>query len=142
MTDLDTFTRAYIATALWVGVEAPEGHEMAMLCDLPESDLAPETLAQMITDCARFQAENKATIAAAGTVKGGPDFDVERRAGHDFDVEGRAGHDFWLTRNNHGAGFWDGGWPEPMAAALTRAAEAFGECNLYFGGDDGEIYAQ
>ena len=21
-------------------------------------------------------------------------------------------HDFWLTRNGHGAGFWDGDWPE------------------------------
>lgn len=21
-----------------------------------------------------------------------------------------AGHDLWLTRNGHGAGFWDGDW--------------------------------
>jgi hypothetical protein len=38
-----------------------------------------------------------------------------------------AGHDFALTRNRHGAGFWDGGWSEPSATVLTDAAHAYGE---------------
>jgi hypothetical protein len=46
-----------------------------------------------------------------------------------------AGHDFWLTRNGHGAGFWDGDWTEPAATILTNAAKAFDECNLYLGDD-------
>lgn len=50
----------------------------------------------------------------------------------------QAGHDFWLTRNGHGSGFWDGGWPEPAATRLTDAAHAYGEFNLYVG-DDGMI---
>jgi hypothetical protein len=50
-----------------------------------------------------------------------------------------AGHDFWLTRNGHGAGFWDGDWPEPLATVLTDAAHAFGELSPYVG-DDGLIY--
>lgn len=53
----------------------------------------------------------------------------------DFNVA----HDFWLTRNHHGAGFWDGDYPEPIATQLTNLAHGFGECNLYVG-DDGLIY--
>ena len=48
------------------------------------------------------------------------------------------GHDFWLTRNRHGAGFWDRGL-EFVGINLTDAAHAWGEFNLYVG-DDGLIY--
>lgn len=40
----------------------------------------------------------------------------------------QAGHDFWLTKNGHGAGFWDR--PEiwgDRADELTRACELMGE---------------
>ncbi len=50
-----------------------------------------------------------------------------------------AGYDFWLTRNGHGCGFWDGDWPEPQAAELTRIARTFGELSPYTG-DDGLLY--
>ena len=43
----------------------------------------------------------------------------------------QAGHDFWLTRNGHGAGFWDGDWKDSAGASLTEIAKSFGECNLY-----------
>lgn len=52
----------------------------------------------------------------------------------------RAGHDFWLTRNGHGAGFWDGDWPDAVGDRLTKASEAFGSCDLYVG-DDGRLYS-
>ena len=51
----------------------------------------------------------------------------------------QAGHDFWLTRNGHGAGFWDGDWPEPYAEILTKGSKAYGEFSIYLG-DDGLIY--
>lgn len=44
----------------------------------------------------------------------------------------RAGHDLWLTRNGHGAGFWDGDWPEPFAAKATSWCKAWGEANVWF----------
>lgn len=37
------------------------------------------------------------------------------------------GHDFLLTRNHHGAGFWDRGYTNDMADTLTENAQAFGE---------------
>lgn len=32
------------------------------------------------------------------------------------------GHDLWLTSQRHGAGFWDGGYPEALGDALTEAS--------------------
>lgn len=160
------FARAYIQTALWSSSEYPFGEcpccgRVALLCKLPEekfdqelmcdapgcgvreaqpdamdshyseADLSPEALTRMLVDCAKFEAEQGETIRAAiatGEIMPG-----------DGDPRGTAAHDFWLTRNGHGAGFWDGDWPEPMADTLTQAAKAFGECNLY-AGDDGRLY--
>jgi hypothetical protein len=48
------------------------------------------------------------------------------------------GHDFWLTRNRHGAGFWDRGLGD-LGDKLTAAAHTYGESNLYVG-DDGQVY--
>ena len=48
------------------------------------------------------------------------------------------GHDFWLTRNGHGAGFWDRGLGD-VGDRLTDIAHGFGECDLY-AGDDGRVY--
>ena len=42
----------------------------------------------------------------------------------------QAGHDFWLTRNGHGAGFWDRGLGA-LGDKLTDAAKTFGSCDLY-----------
>ncbi len=43
----------------------------------------------------------------------------------------RVGHDFWLTRQGHGAGFWDGDWPEEIGEKLTALAEQFGQVDCY-----------
>lgn len=51
---------------------------------------------------------------------------------------GQHGHDFWLTRNHHGAGFWDRGYGE-LGRRLTDACRPYGDCYLYVG-DDGKVY--
>jgi hypothetical protein len=53
----------------------------------------------------------------------------------------QAGHDFWLTRNGHGAGFWD---REELVIGrlgefLTECADKMGGCYTY-AGDDGLVY--
>jgi hypothetical protein len=92
-------------------------------------DLAPETLGKMIADCAQFQADNSELLAHVYY----PRKDGSSNLAY-------AGHDFWLTRNNHGAGFWDGDLPKELGSALTKASKTFGEFNLHVG-DDGKIYA-
>ena len=48
------------------------------------------------------------------------------------------GTDFWLTRNGHGAGFWDRDYGD-LGDKLTAFAEKFGEQHVYKG-DDGKAY--
>jgi hypothetical protein len=50
--------------------------------------------------------------------------------------EEQFGHDFWLTRNGHGAGFWDRGFP--LGNTLKDCAKAFGSSDCYVG-DDGKV---
>jgi hypothetical protein len=53
------------------------------------------------------------------------------------------GHDFWLTRNHHGAGFWDRDEldADDRGKKLTDIAHAFGEKDLVLG-DDGLTYIE
>jgi hypothetical protein len=44
------------------------------------------------------------------------------------------GHDFWLTRNGHGAGFWDRGLGA-LGDRLTDASKPYGEVNLWVDAD-------
>lgn len=47
------------------------------------------------------------------------------------------GHDFWLTRNGHGAGFWDRGHGE-LGRQLADKAEVWGSRTIYV--HKGELY--
>jgi len=95
------------------------------------SDFSHSALVRAAKDCARFEMENAETLAnaiATGEVVCGPDFNEWERAGHDF----------WLSRNGHGAGFFDGDWPEPYGDTLQDAAEKFGGLNP-FANEAGEV---
>ena len=120
---LDTFTRHYLNSALTLMDDETETETPEDGFDIEH--LAPECLAAMIADCAKFQEENADDLA---TWEDGR-----------YTAEEMGGHDFWLTRNGHGAGFWDGDWEEAVGERLTKASEAFGQVDLYLG-DDKKIY--
>ncbi len=65
------------------------------------------------------------------------------RTGHpdDIDVEipEQFGHDFILTRNGHGAGFWDRGLGD-AGRRLTDAAKTFGEIHAYADHESQTLY--
>lgn len=115
---MDAFTTAAIETALWSETD-DAGNPLDD--EYSADDLAPETLAEIVRDCEAFQEAHGEVIDEHGT-------------------RAQAGHDFWLTRNRHGAGFWDGDWPSEIGRVLTDAAHVYGTCGLYVG-DDGKIYS-
>jgi hypothetical protein len=120
MTELDGFTRQYLETALWSSNdESDESGGKPMDRNYGVEDFAPESLEIAVRDCERFRRENAADL------EGLDETDVA--------------HDFWLTRNGHGAGFWDGDYDEAVGERLTAACEGFGECDAYIG-DDGRVY--
>lgn len=112
------FTRAYITTALWATTDE---NDEPLDANWSESDLTAECHAEMESDCRTFIEQNAGALDDDNCLKYGPD----------FGPAGRAGHDFWLTRNRHGAGFWDGDWEESAGKKLTDAAHACGERHLY-----------
>jgi len=56
--------------------------------------------------------------------------DVMIKAMEDASPE-QIGHDLWLTRNHHGAGFFDGHYDYEIEEKLIDAAHALGEVDLY-----------
>ena len=145
---LQSFTDAYIEAALWSSQYGEEGEEKNM--DDGEHDIAPETLAKMEADCKAFYGTcsnlltEGACFRSAQGVKSHSfaslrsDSHSNRGSGR-YHVDEQAGHDFWLTRNGHGAGFWDGDWIEPAATILDKTSKHFGNVDLYVG-DDRLIY--
>src|SRR4051812_3588308 len=89
-TNLDAFSLAYVEAALWSSTDnATEQGGEPLDANYTIDDIHPDTLNQMVADCESFQA-----------------------FGPMFPDHVRAGYDFWLTRNRHGAGYWDGGYED------------------------------
>lgn len=53
--------------------------------------------------------------------------------------EEQLGHDIWLTRNGHGAGFFDRMYDSENEQILTNKAKSLGSSDVYLG-DDKVIY--
>jgi hypothetical protein len=145
--DIDTMVHHYAIAALWSSTDdrctrddLTEGErcddnperDSADYCDpcrsgggkpldalFNVSDIDANTMAEFRTDCAAFYescADDLTDMSAEQT-----------------------GHDFWLTRNGHGAGFWDRGLGE-RGDRLSAMARPYGEVNLYVA-DDGSVSA-
>ena len=125
------FIRGYVQAALWSStcIDTDDCEYLDEKYD--ESDLAKETLEQMEKDCIQFIKENDDDLFEYAEQRSIP-FDAE------YTASDCAGHDFWLTRNGHGAGFWDRGLKR-LGDRLTSATEKFAHVDLYVG-DDGKIY--
>ncbi len=121
---MDDFTRAYFEAALWSSTDnADDSGGEPLDKNYSIDDIDKATLDKMIADCTDFQERFGELIDGGGM-------------GYEH-----AGHDFWLTRNGHGAGFWDGDWEEPYGDQLTDASKEYGEFDLYLGDpdEDGEV---
>lgn len=109
---LEEMLTGYIECALWSSMHG-EDH-----FDELDYDLSEPTREGMEEDCKRFL--EKIDHASLRFEEMNPE---------------QIGHDFWLTRNGHGAGFWDRGLGG-LGEVLTRISESFGEVDLYLGDDE------
>lgn len=107
----DVFTQAYLDCAWWTAT-SPEGEPLDH--NPPAWSDAAENQARR--ECAEFQKANADDLRGL--------------------ITAQAGHDFWLTRNRHGAGFWDRGYDEDVAQRLTDAAHKAGSRDVLVGDDD------
>ena len=116
--DTDTILDHYITAALWSSTDE-NGTPLDRHHDA--DDLASETREQMRVDVCAFVESVKESGLDVSAIS-----------------DEQMGHDFWLTRNHHGAGFWDRGW-EGLGDSLTTIAQSYGSFDLYIG-DDWLIY--
>ncbi len=114
-TYLRKFSRAYKVAALWSSTDY-NGEPLDKGRD--RDDIHGDAHEAMDKDCAAFVDEQWEDLRG-------------------LDPE-QCGHDFWLTRNGHGAGFWDRGLGD-VGERLTAACgwrTKYPEVELYVGDDN------
>lgn len=109
-------TRDYFTTAIWSST-GPDYEPLD--AEYSADDISDELILEA-------EAEIDSFIEQAGALLDGLDMSTVM-------------HDFWLTRNRHGAGFWDGDYEKSIGEKLTKLSESFGEVDLYVG-DDSKLY--
>lgn len=115
---MDKYTKQYLETALWASTDA-DGNPLDSKYSI--DDLSIEARERANKDTTDF-------FEKAGALLDNYDYETSM-------------HDFWLTRNNHGAGFWDGDYEKTDGEKLTELSRSFGELNLIVG-DDGKLYLE
>ncbi len=106
--------RNYLQTALWSSTD-DEGNSLDR--EHTPADIHHATLAAMLADWEHFNATSPYNL------------------GSDHDS-----HNFWLSRNGHGAGFFnDDEWTPEQQKEMQELAKRHGEYNLHVG-DDGMIH--
>lgn len=140
MSSMEDFIDGYMECALWASTDNrldPETGGPPLDENYTVDDLEAETLARMRTDCGDF------IMCKARLLERMVELLPERGWSG-------MGHDFWLTRNGHGAGFWDrytearaGDRDEvrTIGVLLSDDAHRFGPFNLYTTGD-GQVYGE
>jgi len=115
---------SYMECAMWSSHDnaTPDGGE-PIDANYDEDDWTAESVAAAVAACAEFIQMAWPDIREA--------VEVHRASWEQI------GHDLWLTRNHHGAGFWDRGWDAP-GDRLTEHADSMGEA--YLGVEDGRVY--
>lgn len=106
---------AYIECALW---SSCDDNSAPLDDNYFQSDIEETALESMRKDCEDFYNSNSELLQGL--------------------TNEQIGVNFWLTRNRHGAGFWDLGLND-RGKLLTDAAHAYGSSDLYLG-DDGKLY--
>ena len=130
MSDLADFQTAALACLLWQAMvpdpDDSEGNPLPADDLYDMGDFDPESRDAFLAECSDFFAHHRRTIRWGGIT---PE---------------QAGHDFVLTRNHHGAGFWDRSYNPAQTLyhagrVLTDACRAYGPSEV-IASDDGALY--
>lgn len=105
---LTTFMQAYVDCLLWSSTDL-EGTPLDSIYS--PGDISPEGKEEILTDCKDFLRQAAKLIGTSA------------------EELSQAGHDFALTRNRHGAGFWDRGLGE-VGQKLTDISHEYGEFSI------------
>ncbi len=139
----DAFLRGYLECVEWSGVSESTDTSWCRFCETETVKRDAESRIDYCETCDKDVVSDQEAMDACENPRWS-DEALERarvdcanfQAACESDLEGedeaRAGHDFWLTRNHHGAGFWDGDYEKAKGERLTKAAEGFREVDVWF----------
>ena len=119
--DIRAFIDGYAETLVWQSTD-DDGEPIGRTRTVVDA-LSPDAWASILADCGGFLTEALPLIRTAAAT------------GYSYE---QAGHDFALTRNRHGAGYWDRGLGE-TGDMLTQLAHPFGESSVYVVGGALEV---
>jgi len=114
--DIDAILAGYIECELWTAIVRLDDDD-DVHADSLDFEPCPDSMGRARADIEQFLDDEVQDIC-------------ERRNIDD----GQIGHDFSLTRNHHGAGFWDRGHGYD-GQRLTDIAHTFGETSWFVEGD-------
>ena len=124
-THIEEFFKGYLSALVWsenTGDMYEGEHARYSITDEhDESDMTLDAISESFEDCNDFVSHNIAMLEA-------------RELATDW---ASMGHDFALTRNGHGAGFWDRGLR--FDNELSDECEPYGSAHLMMG-DDGLLF--
>jgi hypothetical protein len=132
-TSVNPTIRALAETILWT---SSDDEEIPLYKNYSAEDINEDCLNKLYKEFMGFvsKAEKRITEAVGDNWDSIDEFyDVIQP------IENQTEHDFVLTRNQEGAGFWDGDWCPAVSGILNDIARSFGEINAYVA-DDGKVY--
>lgn len=117
---LPSFVQGYLKAMFWTDCNDDDYDGEKGTANMGYANLPHKVLKKIVEECIDFQTDNQVWLNEAYS------------RGYD---EEQAGHDFWLTRNHHGAGYWDrkelyeGGIGDKLTEACRAAGEVYVSAN-------------
>lgn len=124
---VDEMVEAFVEALLWAGLDwdnvKPEGTEdnpIPLDENYDADDVHPDALSEIRHDCESFYEAHACIL----------DWIRTRGLMSQWYSPGQCGHDFYLTREHHGAGFWDRGLGV-LGEILTHDCKPYGAVEHY-----------
>jgi hypothetical protein len=127
--DIDAIVDGYLTCQLWVG------HDMDREDTMLDENYGREDISEAYVDKVR---EELLAVVTDHPLAVRMYLNSRERTGYDRNE--LFGHDFYLTRERHGAGFWDRGLGE-LGNYLTDIAHAYGEAEQLWDDGNGMLLA-
>ncbi len=138
---LDQVTTAYLECAAWCELEYPDEPDKDPggfdAIGVPVDSSSYYAIQERIKDHLAGYLETVIEYANTARPWSGP---VDSFGATDYTIWECYGHDLYYTSAGHGTGFWDRGYPDALADALSDQARAFGTFPCWLSADGKVVF--
>ncbi len=136
--NINLVLKAYFEAALWTVEEQLQEQDNEDFEDMYGSSREDSDISEFVPeiDINIFNIHDDSKMKAYDDVKKFLDNEEVKVAIFDEEIdEEQLGHDIWLSRNGHGAGFFDHNYYPENEEVLMNMARSLGSSDVYIGGD-------